>query len=415
MFPVWLSTASSTITLLSDQLNDIPLPSVMLLLPPLTESMLLCVVSKLGLFTSLCLNHFNHLVFNKLILSVAECFSKSFTVGEAFFVTQGVVLFLSVSLLYLGQQAVVPQISQMSSNVSSFSQVVLVGCILFVVVVHKSPYFHNPLQFSLLFLALGTLLIYPSCYFILRQEPVMWLLSFCLGTQERVTLIILWTLSLISTILFVGSWQGKVSTITRKVFHIMVIVVYVPGLLMEGELLYLASGVVFALFILIETIRFFKIPPVGEAVQTAFSVFLDEKDSGPLILTHIYLLVGCSLPLWICPVPLKTGKIPPPVWSGVLALGFGDTAASVGGTLWGKHHWSGSKKTYEGTLCGFIVQLFATFLLLPLGGTVLTPFNTAVVILATLACCLLEACTNQVDNLVLPTFLYILLCFVKAT
>ncbi|XP_076356567.1 uncharacterized protein LOC143249870 isoform X2 [Tachypleus tridentatus] len=73
----------------------------------------------------------------------------------------------------------------MSSNVSSFSQVVLVGCILFVVVVHKSPYFRNPLQFSLLFLALGTLLIYPSCYFILRQEPVMWLLSFCLGTQER--------------------------------------------------------------------------------------------------------------------------------------------------------------------------------------------------------------------------------------
>ncbi|XP_013774987.1 dolichol kinase-like [Limulus polyphemus] len=403
---------ASTITLLSDQLNGIPLPPAMLLLPPLTESMLLFIVSKLGLLTSLCLNYFNHLVFNKLILSVAECFPRSFTVGEVFFVTQGMVLFLSVSLLYLGQLAVVPQISMMSSNVSSFSQIVLVGCILFVLVVHKSPYFRNPVQFYVLFLAVGALLIYPGCYFFLRQEPIMWLLLFCLGTQKRVSLIIFWALSLISSALFVGSWHGKVSTITRKFFHIMVIIVYVPGLLMEGELLYLASGVMFALFILIEIIRLFKIPPIGEAVQTAFSVFLDEKDSGPLILTHIYLLVGCSLPLWICPVPFNIGKIPPPVWSGVLALGFGDTAASVGGTLWGKHYWSGSKKTYEGTLCGFVVQLFATFLLLPWGGTVLTPFSTATVVLATLACCLLEAHTNQVDNLVLPTFLYILLCFV---
>lgn len=44
----------------------------------------------------------------------------------------------------------------------------------------------------------------------------------------------------------------KASTITRKVFHLLAIPVYVPGLLYHCSFLYLASGVVLGIFIVLE-------------------------------------------------------------------------------------------------------------------------------------------------------------------
>lgn len=46
----------------------------------------------------------------------------------------------------------------------------------------------------------------------------------------------------------------------------------------------------------------YRIGPFGEPIHSALEVFLDEKDSGPLILTHVYLLLGFAVPLWIYPV-----------------------------------------------------------------------------------------------------------------
>lgn len=42
-------------------------------------------------------------------------------------------------------------------------------------------------------------------------------------------------------------------------------------------------------------------PPVGGHIGDAFSKFVDDKDQGQWILTHFYLLIGCSLPLWLIP------------------------------------------------------------------------------------------------------------------
>lgn len=39
-----------------------------------------------------------------------------------------------------------------------------------------------------------------------------------------------------------------------------------------------------------------------------------------------------------------------PALAGVLVLGIGDAVASLVGSYWGRHHWPGSPKTYEGTL-----------------------------------------------------------------
>ena len=49
-------------------------------------------------------------------------------------------------------------------------------------------------------------------------------------------------------------------------------------------------------------VRLFRIGPFGSSVHSALVVFLDDKDSGALILTHVYLLLGLALPLWLFPV-----------------------------------------------------------------------------------------------------------------
>lgn len=42
-----------------------------------------------------------------------------------------------------------------------------------------------------------------------------------------------------------------------------------------------------------------RVQPIGGSINDAFQVFVDDRDGGLLILTHVYLLVGLSLPIWI--------------------------------------------------------------------------------------------------------------------
>jgi hypothetical protein len=65
---------------------------------------------------------------------------------------------------------------------------------------------------------------------------------------------------------------------------------------MRGFLLYFVSY--------FQALRVLKIAPFGSLLQEYLQVFTDERDEGLLILTHIYLLVGCTLPIWLFP-PIK--------------------------------------------------------------------------------------------------------------
>jgi dolichol kinase len=104
--------------------------------------------------------------------------------------------------------------------------------------------------------------------------------------------------------------------------------------------------------------------------------FTDERDSGPLILTHMYLLLGCALPLWINLISHSgSGSISYSSsksdfvdllvnLAGVLMLGIGDTMASLLGTRYGRHRLHAhTKKTLEGTIGSIVSVLFCTYLL----------------------------------------------------
>ena len=115
--------------------------------------------------------------------------------------------------------------------------------------------------------------------------------------------------------------------------------------------------------------RALSIPPVAAPLSAFLARFLDSRDGGTLVLTHLYLLLGCALPLWLAdalpgPPPLPPAATaaataaagagagvgagagaPPPrsvaldvaPFAGVVALGMGDAVASVVGVHLGRN------------------------------------------------------------------------------
>ena len=61
----------------------------------------------------------------------------------------------------------------------------------------------------------------------------------------------------------------------------------------------MAFGVALGLFIYLEYLRYFAIWPYGKSIHMFLSEFIDSRDLGPVILSHIYLLLGCAGPVWL--------------------------------------------------------------------------------------------------------------------
>jgi len=200
--------------------------------------------------------------------------------------------------------------------------------------------------------------------------------------------------------------QWNVTTRTRKLFHLAVLAVYTTGLAFSPLLLALASiGATLAMLGL-EIIRVSRvIPDISSILTTSLKPFLDSKEGGSLILTHIYLLVGASWPLWLAPA-LNPPSLP--LYAGLLSVGVLDTAASVIGSTFGRLHWPDrSGRTVEGSLAGWLSALAYTALLSHLGLVSIHSWVNVGIALAITA--LVEATCWQVDNLVLPLLTYCLL------
>ncbi|XP_035216451.1 dolichol kinase-like isoform X2 [Stegodyphus dumicola] len=358
------------------------------------------------------------MVYYNLLISIllTNC-PRTFTLGEVQIIAQGILLFiLSCILSLLNELDIFPDKSLQNIIPVSvkFMQVLLLGCLLLVYVLHKFTQIRHGLSFHICCVSFGLLMLLVWSY-VLDENPVMWLLLFCLKNKIRIFLLLFWVVSTFTSIFFV-IWinqvqNQKVSTITRKYFHIIVNAVFIPGIIYDLELLHLASGIALTVFIVLEMYRVLDVYIIGPAINNAFQIFLDEKDSGVLILTHIYLLIGCSCPLWLYPYSLTKGYHIC-LLSGIISVGFGDTAAALGGSLFGKHFWKNSKKTFEGTACAIVSQLVCCYPFLSVGHT-FSIWNILLVTTSIIFTSLLEATTSQVDNLVLPLFMFSFLSWIQ--
>ena len=170
-----------------------------------------------------------------------------------------------------------------------------------------------------------------------------------------------------------------------------------------------------AILCVLETARVIKLYPVADVLETSVSAFIDEKDAGYIALTPIYLLVGCACGLWIHPSPCDLADTTEdeilPLIAGILSVGVGDTFASVVGSKLGKHKWPQSKKSVEGTLASIVGQSLFLVILWRVGLLFLNIKLAAISGVAIIVNVLVEALTDQVDNLSLPLITFIILSY----
>ncbi|XP_076444325.1 dolichol kinase-like [Babylonia areolata] len=259
--------------------------------------------------------------------------------------------------------------------------------------------------FAFALIAVGVLILLTG------HNPILWLFWFIFGEHRRVSLLAWWSAVAIITIISFSLYTqhvsnnqsgngGRASTAARKVFHLVVVSVYIPGLVVDPYFLLLASVVALAALGVLEISRLISVQWLGSAVDNSFRVFVDDRDQGPVLLTHIYLLVGLSLPLWLSH-NIVVGDVRN--FCGVISLGIGDTIACVVGMKYGNTKWPGTKKSIEGTAASLVAQLLFVLLAFYVGW--LEEVSWISTLFSVITSSVFEAFVSQIDNLLLPVYM----------
>ncbi|XP_075166599.1 dolichol kinase [Haematobia irritans] len=359
---------------------------------------------------------FIDVVFQRCYIQAMRDLPKSFTYGEASILTQGVILFL-MNTLISGYRLIIDQPSaEQLGDLRTLSTIMMFALLWLLIVCTsllacqflRKPFIFYPIMIT--FVAAATLAP------VTKPIPVIAVFEFIFRDKLRLY-IILFYIALVGATIAVVCWQLRntkhATTSVRKLFHLLVVLVYIPGFLYECVFLYIASGVALALIAIFDLLRILKMPPLGEILEKAFHSFADEKDAGIIAFTPICLLIGSSLPMWIMPCPCITGEHGLnnkllPLLAGILTIGFGDTAASVIGSKWGRTKWKNSSRSMEGTVAFVIYVLLPIVILQLMEFVQLNETQWCFIVLATLVSALVEARTDQIDNLVLPLVFYII-------
>lgn len=185
-----------------------------------------------------------------------------------------------------------------------------------------------------------------------------------LGAANLRLLICFYCLSIILaglTVVFRLSTVAEVDT-RRKVFHGMMVMMFLPTTFVDPTFVSLALILILAVFLLLDLFRASQLPPLSKPLTLFLAPYVDGRDHrGPVIVSHIFLLIGCAIPLWLSLAATeRTGDSPWEGWdvsrretsmiSGIVCVGMGDAAASLIGRRYGRRRWCWSGgKSFEGS------------------------------------------------------------------
>ena len=184
------------------------------------------------------------------------------------------------------------------------------------------------------------------------------------GAANVRLLICVYCLSVIATgLIIVLRLSASVEVDTRrKVFHGMMVVMFLPTIFVDPAFISLALILILAVFLLLDLFRASQLPPVSGPLTYFLAPYVDGRDHrGPVIVSHIFLLTGCAIPLWLSLARVRrSGEAPWDGWdveardlsmvSGVVCVGMGDAAASLMGRRFGRRRWCWSGgKSLEGS------------------------------------------------------------------
>lgn len=216
----------------------------------------------------------------------------------------------------------------------------------------------------------------------------------------------------------------------RKGFHGVMVLMLLPTIFFDPCFFALALALILVAFLLLDLFRASQLPPVSQPLTIFLAPYVDGRDHrGPVIVSHIFLLIGCAIPLWLSLVDLpRAGAGPWHGWdvaernlsmvSGVVCVGMGDAAASLVGRRYGKSKWYwGGGKSLEGSVAfvmAVTLGLMSAYTWLRVGGWVSWddynfPLALAKCIAAGSGASLLESVlTAANDNVVVPIGLWLL-------
>lgn len=148
----------------------------------------------------------------------------------------------------------------------------------------------------------------------------------------------------------------------RKVFHFMMVAMLLPATFVDPPFAALALSLMLAIFLLLDLFRASQLPPLSKSLALFLTPYVDGRDlKGPVVISHIFLLIGCAIPLWLSLGSIsRSGEGCLQGWdvstrdvsmvSGVICVGMGDAAASLIGRRYGRHKWLwGGGKSLEGS------------------------------------------------------------------
>ena len=248
--------------------------------------------------------------------------------------------------------------------------------------------------------------------------------------------------------------RAKRVILARKYFHLIAVLLFYPITKLDPDMMSLSYAISISLLILVEAIRDWGTSKESSHPWSKFySVFFDEKDvsaaNGGLAITHIALVFGCAVPLWIDQLFIATrfdsnkqtkrwylhllgtpnanndedsanhGNSLLPLL-GVIVLGVGDSIGALFGIKFGRHHWpSESSRTIEGSTAMLVAMSTAVYLDSYIDSMTQSSTHENVhendyrssfpLAIATLV----EASTTQVDNICLPVTLSALVLIMK--
>lgn len=198
---------------------------------------------------------------------------------------------------------------------------------------------------------------------VLGETPVVWLWDYICRSSLRYNILVAWisALAVLVPIIFLSADRLSLNN-RRKVWHVVLLgsIVY-PALVKEPAFTLLALLGSAVLFLVVEVVRYTKLTPVGRLLYDQLVVFQDFKDlKGPLNLLYIFLVLGVTIP--IAYDHLAGEGVTLRSFIGILALGVGDTFASVVGKQFGSVKWKHGTKSLQGT-GAFILSTMAGFVL----------------------------------------------------
>jgi dolichol kinase len=246
--------------------------------------------------------------------------------------------------------------------------------------------------------------------------------SFVSSSAHWQYFLVYWCACLLVSLPFMALMKsyGVRNIIVRKGFHLLALLLFVPPLGFESSPLPLALAVALVGFLALEIIRLGDISlPLGleTTIHGFMAAFVDSRDTqGELYVTHITLLVGLAIPIW-----LQDGRVAVDIdglgkskdilrFAGIVATGVGDAMASIVGSLYGSRTVAAdTNKTVQGTWACFVSMLLSWSAICVWLDVGLEKREWALIACATILSSLLEAITDQFDNVFVAVQYYCLM------